>query len=277
MINKKMIIGIVVTICLSVGTAFATTIFVKEDKPVDLKALATAYQTEMETQLKNQKEKLETQYEKEHKEKDKEEENTVEFMCSNLANLIGKYYTENTSEINVTKNIALDNFVISFPNEKRNEIIDNEKDIENIYEINNSISVLNEGKTLRGSLIVNIEYGADEKFDINNNKLLIDYLNIILNRQINDDEKNAINIGVNMNLNELSSIKDLKNYIYNDNQIKINNSIISAVSSHPKDKDKDGNETEDITKTITELTIVTDEDNRFNKDSQSDIKDAKSN
>lgn len=266
MINKKIVIGIVFTAIVSIGAGFAANILIKKDKPVNLKAVEKAYQIEIDKQLKKQKEEIKAQYDKEYNDKNKKDEDTIDNMCLKLANTIGEYYKNNTSNINITKNIASDNFQVSFLNEKRKSVIDNENNIENIYTVNDVISILNDGKTLRDSLTFNIEYGADKKFDINNNKLLIDYLNIVLNRKITEDEKAAINIQVNMDLDELSSIKDLKNYIYNNNQIKIDNSVISAANSHPKVKDSDGNESDDITKTITELNIVTDEDNRFYKE-----------
>lgn len=250
---------------LSIGTSFITANFINKNKPIDSKKLQIAYQNAMQQQLDEQKKELQARYEDEYEKKYEDKENTVENMCFQLANVIGSYYDKYKSDISVTKNVSLDNFIILFKNDKGSPVVDNDEKIQNIYTVNDTVSVINEGKTLRNSLIITIGYKSDEKFNINNNKLLMDYVNIILNRNITDDEKNAINIGVNMNLDDLSSIKDLKNYIYNNNQIKIDNSIISIKNYHPKINDNITNEIDDNTRNITELTIVTDEDNRFSE------------
>lgn len=266
MSKKKIVIGIILTAVLSVGACVATTHYIQAGKPIDAQILKTAYENTMKEQLDKQKEELTTEYEEKYNKKPDEKEKTVEDMCLRLGNVVSKYYPDNKNIINITKNTSLDNFVISFANEKKTASKDNDNKRDNIYNINNTVSVLNNGKTLRSSLTVSVESKADEKFDISNNKLLIDYFNVILNREITDDEKNALNIGVNMNLSDLSSIKDLKNYIYNNNQIKIENSIISTKTLHPKIKDKNDAEVDDLTRTITELTVITDENNRFYKD-----------
>ena len=246
--NKKVkiTIGIVLTVLATISTPIILNLTKKEE--INMESVKVRFEEILKEELKKENEKVSSEYKKKIEDMKYENSKKPYSIIQEYASVFNKYYEERNKDIVILFSLDDKSAKLEFLNKKEPQYIkDNEtKDVneETAYSVNHTI-VLERNRVEK----VNIELirRANQKFDIKNNNLLIDYFNMLLGREMTDEEKTAINIKVNMDLEQVFSIKDLEKYIYSNDSIKIDNLIIKT------SKDKKGENIKiEVSKEVTE-------------------------
>ena len=235
---QKLILGGLGFLVLSGGVAYGS-VQLKENKANEIpqeiiNELNKTANEQLEALLKEETEKIENKYKEELK-ACLSEEDTNEFKTISYYDLLLKYYENSEKDKLITEETINDNGVIDYKlnfnkDNKDYFIADNDSNKKHSYNIEHkkNTTKYKKEKTITDEIVINMTSSEKEKFDINNSKLINDYIEQLISRNLTDNEKTIINLATNMDISEFSSLKDLENYIFEDKGIKIDNLIISS-------------------------------------------------
>lgn len=235
---QKIILGGLGVVVLSSGVIYGSVKF-KENKankvPQEvINELNEKANEQLEVLLKQETEKIENKYKEELK-ACLSEEDTDKLETISYYDLILKYYKNGEKDKLITEETVNDNGVIDYKlnfnkDNADKSIEDNTSNKKHSYKIEHkqNITKNNKEKTTVDEVIINMTSSEKEKFDINNSLLINDYIEQLLNRKLTENEKTIINLATNMDISEFNSLKDLENYVFEDNSIKIDNLVISS-------------------------------------------------
>ncbi|MCC0726760.1 hypothetical protein KGF51_10110 [Clostridioides sp. ZZV14-6045] len=207
--------------------------------------LSKRFQKVLDSEIKKVKDEYEIKL-NEEKKKDNSDSSSVIFnkQMIKLRQLVSKYYKNNDKEalylaVDGTGNI--NKLLLTYSKEHYICIKDNKQDIENTYSIEHIQKIdTDNDDSITDSIIFKILNRGEDTFNINNHKLFIEYIEALMEKSLSEKEKSALNVQVNMNLSELSSVEDLNTYLYNKDSLKINNFIFSVKKIEDKELDLKG-------------------------------------
>ncbi|EGT3642427.1 TPA: hypothetical protein UL242_002490 [Clostridioides difficile] len=207
--------------------------------------LSKQFQKVLNSEIKKVKDEYEVKL-NEEKKKDKSDSSSVVFnkQMIKLRQLVSKYYKNNDKEalylaVDGTGNI--NKLLLTYNKEHNICVEDNKQDIENTYSIEHTQKIdVNNENNISDSITFKILNRGEDTFNINNHQLFIEYIQILMNKDLSNKDKSALNVQVNMNLSELSSVEDLNTYLYNKDSLKINNFIFSVKKIEDKELDLKG-------------------------------------
>ena len=241
--NKKVKLSIflVLSIIISGLIPFVVSIMPKKEAPqINMKELQKSFDKTLEQTVKKEREKAI----KETKDKLLKANNLENEVVKDFAEAFTEYYGKDTKSFSTSyspdKNLWKMTFTTEDNGEFRKANDTGEDSGWNGYTLSHTFELIEDRKQVKQ--VAEIEVVRDKtkgKFDISKNNLLIKYLNAILGRELTDKDKNAINIKVNMNFGELTSIEDLNVYIYNGNSLKIGNMIIETENRDDVEKQRE--------------------------------------
>lgn len=222
--KSKLIIGLILTVILSVSIPLGLNILKnkKNSKEIDIETVKNELNKTMQEQINVEKDKMKEEYDKQLNKE------TLDKMLIKLGGSIEVYYKDNSSNIGITHSIDEQKHILVFNNEENTFVEDNKNNEKNSYNINHEIDIIDNGSKYNQVLTISIKRESKEKFDIKNCELLEKYLEILIDKDLTDDDKKAINIKVNMDLSEVKTIEGLEDYIYNDTSLKIEDLIIKT-------------------------------------------------
>lgn len=266
--KQKIVVGVVLTLIGCVATPLAFHYLGGNQPKVDVEALNKEFNTILQNKLAEQKQQLEKEYNNKitqfenmtDEEKRIEQENILKNrrITEKLKEVILKYYKNGQERELLVYSIDGNELVTTLKFDvggKGVAVVDNEKNISNMYSINhtNSRDTGKEKIVEKNEITFKVITSSQDKFDIANSKLMLDYFNMLIGRDLTEEEKTALNIQANMNLNELSSIKDLNMYIYNGDSLKIGDFIFKCEKGKVGDTQKNYFEYTITSHTITEV------------------------
>lgn len=221
---------------MSVIPMIISLIPVKEKPEIDVTELNKNFQKTLTKALEEERLKTTKDMETQFQERLQLENETMK----GFSEAFTKYFKEDTREFmtSYTPNKMI--WEMSFKRRDDNKdllrIEDNDNKIWNSYELYHSYQISEDKKTITQQANIKVVREKGVKFNITNNVILSDYLGAMLGRPLTDKDKNAINVKVNLDFNALSTIDDLQTYIYDNEQLKIDDLIIETKLSEDVDK-----------------------------------------
>lgn len=232
----RLILLIFISIVLTFSIPFIVSIIPKKTPPVvDVDELNKNFQKTLDKALVAEREKTIQEMENAFKEQQKLENETM----VGFAETFKEFYGEDTKNFKTSYTPDKLLWELSFETNEKGEPLRTDDTTNkgwNAYELKHKYE-FNEKKTeLKQEATIKVTKDINTKFNINDNKILYNYLGKMLGRELTEKDKNAINIKVNMNFDDLKSIDDLKTYIYDNEQLKIDEMIIETNLNEDKDK-----------------------------------------
>lgn len=236
--KTKFVLFIIISIILSLVAPFVVSIIpTKEEPKIDVDKLQKEFSKTLETKLKEEREKTILEY----TEALKNGKVTTDEIVGKYIVALTKFYGEGNKEIKTQYSADKKYWNISFGDVKERDLKttnDTLNDTWNGYALNLTYELTNKDANVKQYAEIAVLRDNAQKFNIDNNLILIDLLNNILGRELTQQDKNAINIKVNMNLGDLTNIEDLKNYIYNTDAVKIDNMVIENENTLDVEKNR---------------------------------------
>lgn len=240
--SKKVRLSILIVVSLILTFVIPMVISlipVKEEPEIDVNALNKNFQKTLTNALEEERAKTTKEMELQFQKQLELEGETLK----GFADAFTKYYKEDTREFmtSYTPNKLI--WEMTFKSRDENDgrdglltIEDNDEGIWNSYELYHKYEFTPEKDVLIQNADIKVVREKGTKFNINNNNILSDYLGKMLGRELTDKDKNAVNVKVNLDFKSLSTLDDLKTYIYDNEQLKIDDLIIETKLSEDVDK-----------------------------------------